>query len=899
MGEKINHLERRPDPEALLALANHDSRGKLKVFVGAAPGVGKTYAILQNVHRLRGDGVDVVLGYIETHGRKETQALVDNIEIIPRLIINYQDRKLEEFDLDAALKRKPELLVVDELAHTNAPGSRHPKRWQDVEELLNAGINVWTALNIQHLESLADIVSRITGVVVRETVPDIILKTASDVVLVDITPAELIERLNAGKVYTEETASRATQNFFTIGNLTALRELSLRRTAHRVEEQMVDYLRQRAIDGPWETADRLLVCLGPDKASEYLVRRAGRMASALNASWIAVHFERPIENGDNADDTSRVTDLLQLAESLGAEIIRTISTDYTNDILALARKENVTQIILCRSRPKPWYQFANRSLSTELLKKSKEIGILVLSPDYEEYSYEKNFLLSGVSGLTKEILLSLISVCTAIGVGEILSYFIRLPNLSMVFLTSVLFCAVSLGTRAAIISSLFSFLAYNFFFIEPIYTFTIAEPHELFALLIFLIVSILTGSLTGRIRTHSFRILRYSQTTQLLYEFSRKLAAASNIDEVVWASVSQSNDMLKGTSIILLPREQDLDVMAVWPPDELQNAAEISAARWAFEKNEPAGWRTGTLPTIRYRFIPMKTPRRVVGVFGFQPSDTKHSLDPEFERNLISIIEQTATAIDRASLVDEAVKLASLQENEKTRDAILSSLSHDLRTPLTTIKGAVSVLRDMGSPVPLDQKNELLASVAEEADRLLRFVTNLLDMSHIEAGVVHVKRDWVDLNDLVERTVTRVQKIYTSDQVNLILPEPVTLIHADPYLLEQVLFNILDNAHKYGNKSPVELRVEQSETEAIIRITDHGQGIHSDHIGKIFEKFYRIGGADGRKPGTGLGLSICKGFVEAMSGTITAESPVDKRQGTRITVRLPLALHLHEGSKLV
>ena len=899
MADKHNQRDRRPDPEALLTLANHENRGKLKVFVGAAPGVGKTYAILQNAHRLREEGVDVVLGYIETHGRKETQALVENIEAIPRLVISYQGRQLEEFDLDTALKRKPQLLVVDELAHTNAPGSRHPKRWQDVEELLNAGIDVWTALNIQHLESLADIVSRITGVAIRETVPDIILKNASDVVLVDITPAELIERLNAGKVYTEETASRATQNFFTIGNLTALRELALRRTANRVEEQMVDYLRQRAIDGPWETADRLLVCLGPDKASEYLVRRAGRIASALNATWIAVHFERPVESNGTPSDTSRITDLLHLAESLGAETIRTISTDYTNDILTLARKENVTQIILCRSRPKSWYSFFERSLSGELLKQSNDIGILVLSPESDESSIKSNPSWRKLSGLTKEVLLSCASVALAIMIGEALSSFMRLPNLSMIFLTSVLFCAIALGTRAAIISSLLSFLAYNFFFIEPLYTFTIAEPHELFALLIFLIVAILTGSLTGRIRTHAFSVLKYSQTTQSLYQFSRKLAAASNTEEVLWASVSQSNEMLNGTSIILLPKENDLDVMAVWPPDELQSAAEMSAARWAYEKNEPAGWRTGTLPTIRYRFIPMKTPRRVVGVFGFQPPDPSHALDPEFERNLIAIVEQTAITLDRASLVEEAVKLASLQENEKTRDAILSSLSHDLRTPLTTITGAISVLREFGDTVPVDQKNELLASVAQEADRLLRFVTNLLDMSHIEAGVVSVKQDWIDLVELVQRTLDRIKKIYPTEHVILKLPEPLPLIHADPYLLEQVIFNIMDNAHKYGNGSPVELRIGQNEDEAIISVTDHGHGIEASHLERVFEKFYRIGGPDGRKPGTGLGLSICKGFVEAMDGTILAESPVDRRQGTRITIRLPLALHAYCEAKTI
>src|SRR5271166_6705602 len=459
----------RPDPDALLAAFRRETAGRLKVFVGAAPGVGKTYAMLQNARRLKHEGVDVVVGLVETHGRAETSALVHGLEVLPRRKVEYHGRAIEEFDLDAALARKPKLIIVDELAHTNAPDSRHPKRWQDVQELLAAGIDVWTALNIQHLESLADVVSRITGVVVRETVPDRVLQEATDVVLVDLTPDELIQRLNEGKVYVPETARRATQSFFTAGNLTALRELALRRTADRVDDQMVDYLRQKAIEGPWGASERLLACVGAEEASERIVRRAAQLATSLNAAWTAVYIEKIGEDGD-ARKAAQIAKTFGLAERLGGDTTWLQGNDFPAEILRLARRENVTQIVLGRSRAGLWRRLIGRSLPDELMRRAGSTEIHIVPRGEPERSAWRWFRPKlNPKGLGVEVTAALASVACAVGVGEVLTALLRLPNLSMIFLTAVLFSGGLYGTRAAVIASFASFVAYNFFFIPPLY----------------------------------------------------------------------------------------------------------------------------------------------------------------------------------------------------------------------------------------------------------------------------------------------------------------------------------------------------------------------------------------------------------------------------------------------
>ena len=879
----------RPDPDALLAALRRETAGRLKVFLGAAPGVGKTFAMLQNARRLKQEGVDIVIGLVETHGRAETSALVEGLEVLPRRKVEYRGRTIEEFDLDAALARKPKLIIVDELAHTNAPDSRHPKRWQDVQELLAAGIDVWTALNIQHLESLADVVSRISGVVVRETVPDRVLQEASDVVLVDLTPDELIQRLNEGKVYVPETARRAIQSFFTPGNLTALRELALRRTADRVDDQMVDYLRQKAIEGPWAASERLLACVGPDQVSERVVRRASQLATGLNADWTAVTVETIGQAGD-ARRANQLAKIFGLAERLGGQSMRLQGSDYPSEILRLARRENVTQIVLGQSRAGLLRRFFGRSLPEALMQHAGGIEIhIVPGEEGQGPSWPRLKPRLNPKGLGVELAGALASVACAVGVGEALSVVLRLPNLSMIFLTAVLFSGVQFGTRAAVMASIASFVAYNFFFIRPLYTFTVAQPEELFALLIFLAVAVLTGSLTGRVRDQRETVIKIAQVTQSLYEFSRKLSGASSADDVLWAAAAHLHATFGGRIVLLVAEGDELQIRAAWPPDAQLDAAALGAARWAQQKKEPAGWGTGTLPRVPYQFRPLVAARGPLAVCGFEPHSADEPISAEDERALTAILDQTAIALDRALLAREALNAATMQENEKVRDALLNSLSHDLRTPLASIAGAATSLRALGDKMSPSERLELLSSIEEETARLARFVANLLDMSRIEAGGLKVNRDLVAVADVVQGAVERSRKAFPKQPVKVSLAPNLPFVRGDDKLLEQVLFNLLDNAHKYAGDTGATVHARQEGAEVVLSVTDEGPGVKPAELERIFEKFYRGGRADGRKAGTGLGLSICRRLVEAMGGTIVAQSPAVRRRGARFVVRLPAA----------
>src|SRR5271168_2331916 len=879
----------RPDPDALLAAFRRETAGRLKVFLGAAPGVGKTYAMLQNARRLKDEGADIVIGIVETHGRAETSALVDGLEVLPRRKVEYRGRAFEEFDLDAALARRPKLIVVDELAHTNAPDSRHPKRWQDVQELLAAGIDVWTALNIQHLESLADVVSRITGVIVRETVPDRVLQEATDVVLVDLTPDELIQRLNEGKVYVPETARRATQSFFTPGNLTALRELALRRTADRVDDQMVDYLRQKAIEGPWAASERLLACVSPDEVSERVIRRASQLATGLNAPWTAVTVET-IGQAADANRANQLAKVFSLAERLGGDAMRLQGSDYTTEILRLARRENVTQIVLGQSRAGLFRRIFGRSLPEALMRHAGGIEIHVVPAEEAQTSlWPRLRPLLSRKGLGVELAGALVSVACAVAVGDALIAVLKLPNLSMIFLTAVLFSAVRFGTRAAVIASLASFAAYNFFFIEPVYTFTVAQPQELFALLIFLAVAVFAGSLTGRIRDQRETVIRNAEVTQSLYDYSRKLSGASSPDDVLWAAAAHLHSTFGGRIVLLVAEGDDLQIRAAWPPDAQLDPAALGAARWAQQKKEPAGWGTGTLPRVAYQFRPLVAARGPIAVCGFELHSANEPITAEDERALTAILDLTAIALDRALLAREAVNAATMQENEKVRDALLDSLSHDLRTPLSSIAGAATSLRAFGDKMSPSERLELLSSIEEETARLTRFVANLLDMSRIEAGGLKVNRDLVSIADVVQGAVERSRKAFPGESVRISLAPNLPFVRGDDKLLEQVLFNLLDNAHKYAGDTGANIHARLAGSEIVLTVTDEGPGVKPAELERIFEKFYRGGRADGRKAGTGLGLSISRRLVEAMGGTIVAQSPAVRRRGTRIVMRLPAA----------
>jgi two-component system sensor histidine kinase KdpD len=878
-----NPDDRRPSPDALLTLAERERRGRLKIFLGASPGVGKTYAMLSGAQRLKGEGKDVIIGVVETHSRQETVALLAGLETLPRRSHSYKGRMIEEFDLDAALQRRPDLIIVDELAHSNPPDARHPKRYQDVEELIEAGIDVWTALNIQHIESLSDVVSTITGVKVRELVPDTVVEHADDVVLVDITPDELIQRLKSGKVYLPDNARRAAENFLQVGNITALRELALRRTTQRVGDQMVDYLRQKAIEGPWPTADRIMVCVGSDEMAEEVVREAARLANGLNAPWLAVH----VAFAHAMTDPTRlqpVENALVLAERLGATIVRQSSDDISEDVIKLARRENVTQIIVGRADPGFWKRISGKSLPDAILQQADGIAVHVLA----RRQAERRWRLPRIEPNLQGFAVAFITVSIASLVGWSISHLVELPNISMIFLTAVLVTAVSYGTTAAVAASALSFLAYNFLFIEPKYTFTVARPHELLALFIFLLVAVLTGSLAGRVREQTKAALDRVRQVESLLDISRKLSSAVQTDDLLWVVATQAAAIIQGHSIVMLRRNDDIQIAASMPPEDSIGPADWAAARWSVNHAESAGWNTATLPNALFQFQPLKTPNTVIGALGIKPAAGR--LSDDVRRMLESLVEQSSLALERTRLSAEASDARAAAEGEKLRSALLSSISHDLRTPLSAIVGSISALRSLGRKMPVADRDDLLRNIEDEARRLTRFVNNLLDMTKLESGGVEARRERLDLCEVAAATVHRARQQLPSRKIVLELPADPVPVFADSALIDQLLSNLIENADKYGGlTSTIRISVARENEKVHLSVEDEGPGIPEQDLEKVFEKFYRVRGDDGRPAGTGLGLAICRAITAAMKGSIVAQSPIKFGLGTRFLVTLPLA----------
>ena len=654
MAQLDANFERRPDPDALLALSNPDGRGTLRIFLGASPGVGKTYSMLARAQAAKKDHINIVVGLVETHGRQETLELLEGLEVLPRRKCEYKGRVIEEFDIDAALARKPELIIVDELAHTNAPDSRHPKRWQDVEELLSAGINVWTALNIQHVESLADVVSRITGITIRETVPDKVLHDATDVILVDVPIEELLQRLKDGKIYFKETAKRATQNIFTPRNLTALRELALRRTAASVDDQMVDMLRQGAIEGPWGSSERILVCVG-NRTSEELVRAAARLATGLNATWLAVYVDSDEHESQSVESMKTVDSALRLAVRLGAKIERLSGDDLVGELLRLARHENITQIIIGRSKQGRLAQFFRRSLTHEIIRRSRDVAIHVIVKEMEEpksrWSQWRYFKPSEV---LKNISYILASLLPTIGVGFLIEHWLKIRDISVIFFVPVIFCATNRGLWTAVAAAFISFLSYDFFFTEPRFEFTIHDPEVYLDLLMSLFVAIVTGVLTSRMQMRSQLNIKRAKTAQLLLQYSRKLSESLTINDILAIAAEQIQKASEASCTVLLVEDRDnLKIASASPAIDNLDAREMAAARWAFEGDEFSGWQTNTLPNVRFQFRPLTTTRGVVAVCGIEPKKKEDPFSPQVEGVLEILIEQAAIAIERLMLLGE------------------------------------------------------------------------------------------------------------------------------------------------------------------------------------------------------------------------------------------------------
>jgi len=879
----------RPSPEALLASARREGQGRLKIFLGAAPGVGKTYEMLSSARARKAEGLDVVIGVVETHGRKETQGLVDGLEIVPRRMVDYKDHVLDEMDLDAVLARGPALVLVDELAHTNAPGSRHPKRYLDVEELLSRGIDVYTTLNIQHVESLNDVVAQITRIRVRETVPDSIVDRADEIEIIDVTPADLIRRLEEGKVYLGKTAKRAIANYFSPGNLTALRELALRRTAQRVDDQLLSHMQEHAIPGPWAAGERILVCIDESAGAPALIRHAKRQADRLRAPWSVLHVETPRAAALPEAAKTRVANALRLAAQLGGEAIVLPGLDVAGEILRHAAANNVTQIIVGKPAKSRWREWLGTSVSHELIRRAGDIGVHVVALREEPPDAAGAVSTLGKTGFSaKPYLAAVAYVAIALGAAELLSQIMDLRNIALVFLTAVLASAVTAGLWPALFASVLGALALNFFFVAPIYTFTVGDPENAVALAFFLLVAVIASNLTARVQRQADAARQRARTTEDLYLFSKKLAGTGTLDDVLWASAFQIASMLKVRVVILMPEKGSLSVRAGYPPDDTLVDADIAAARWAWEHDRPAGRGADTLPGAKRLYLPLRTGRTAVGVIGLDNDKEGPLLSPEQQRLLDALADQAAVAIERIQLVADVDRAKLAAEADRLRSALLTSISHDLKTPLASIMGAAGTLRDYRNALPEEDRTDLLVTVIDESERLNRFIANLLDMTRIEAGAMEPNAALVDVAEVVGSALRRAAKIAAGHRIETELPGDLPMLRLDPVLFEQVLFNLIDNAAKYAPAgSAIAIRARQHGEAVLITVADEGPGLPPADLERIFDSFYRVRKGDQVRAGTGLGLAICRGFVEAMGGRIDASNRTD-RAGAAFTISMPV-----------
>ncbi len=881
--------DQRPSPDALLEAAAQEGRGKLKIFLGAAPGVGKTYEMLQAAQAKRREGVDVVVGVVETHGRRETEALTIGLEAIPRRRIEYKGRALEEMDLDRILSRRPRLVLVDELAHTNAPGGRHPKRYLDVEELLAAGIDVYTTLNIQHVESLNDVVAQITRIRVRETVPDGILDRADDIEVIDLSPADLIQRLQEGKVYLPHQAERAVRHYFKPGNLTALRELALRRTAQRVDEQMLTYMRQHAISGPWAAGERVLVCVSEARDVGGLIRYAKRLADRLHAPWTALYVETARYHRMAEAERDRIADGLRLAETLGGEAITIPGGGIVDDVVSYAQANNITHIVLGKSGRPRWFEMVHGSVVHDLVRRAGTISVHVIAGGGEDSAPEKAVATRAHSDGVDAgpYLYTIAIIAAALGVGLVLKQFLSVQNISLVFLTGILVSAIRFGLLPSLFACLVSVLAYNFFFLPPIYTFTIADPENVVALFFFLIVAVIASNLAGRTRNQVLTARSRARTTEELFAFSRKLAGIGTLDDLLWATVYQIASMLKVRVVLLLPAGDGIAVRAGYPPEDQLDEADLAAAQWTWAHNRPAGRGADTLPGAKRLFLPLRTGRASIGVLGIDRDEPGPPLTPDGRRLLDALADQAAVAIERITLAEDIDRARVTAETERLRAALLTSVSHDLRTPLASIIGSLTSLRSYGKRYDEPTRAALMATIQAEAERLNRFIGNLLDMTRLEAGAIELKPEAEELAEVVGTALQRAAALLVEHRVDIDIAPDLPLLRVDYLLLEQALFNLLDNAAKYAPPgSLVRISARRDRGAVAIEVSDEGPGIPPGDLERVFDKFSRVQQQDRQRAGTGLGLAICRGFIAAMGGSIVAANRSD-HSGAVFTVRLP------------
>ena len=882
--------ERRPDPDELLARVKEaetrQGRGKLKIFFGAAAGVGKTYAMLEAAREQRAQGVDVVVGWVETHGRVETEALLGGLEILPRRPVEYRGARLQELDLDAALARRPALILVDELAHTNAPGSRHAKRWQDVLELLDAGINVYSAMNVQHVDSLNDVVAKITGVVVRETVPDSIFDHTDEVELIDLPPDDLIQRLRDGKIYIPEQAREAIENFFRKGNLIALRELALRVTAQHVDAEMRHYMRDHAIRQTWPVRERLLVCIGPSPSSIRLVRAAKRMAEGLGAEWIVAYVETPSQVRLPQEARDRVAQTMRLAEQLGAETHTLTGQRMSDEILPFARSRNVSKIVVGKPERPLWKRIAMGSIVDTLVQGSGDIDVYVISGDRDDsrplpprpWQAQTDWAPYGYALVT-------VAICT--GIAWAMFPYFAFSNLIMVYLLGVIVVATRYGRGPSLLASLASVGAFDFFFVPPYFTFAVSDTQYFITFSVMLIVAVVISGLATRIRDQAESARERERRMAALYAMSRELASTRGVQGLLAASIRHITEVFRARVTVLLPDASGglgggVAAGAEFPMDP----SEVAVSQWVYEHGQVAGQGTDTLPGATGLYVPLLGSRGTVGVLGLRPSDPRSLQAPEQLHQLETFASQTALAIERARLAEETEQAQVRAETERLRNSLLSSVSHDLRTPLASITGAASTLLENEAGLDAATRRDLLEALHEEADRLNRLVQNLLEMTRVEAGALVPHTAWHSIEEVVGAALGRFGKSLAERPVTTRIPAELPLVPMDDVLIEQVLINLIDNAIKYTpGGTPIEVGAEESGGTLVVEVGDRGPGLPPGEERLIFEKFHRTDPAPSVR-GAGLGLAICEGIVHAHGGRIWAEN----RPGGGVAIRFTLPL---------
>jgi two-component system sensor histidine kinase KdpD len=881
--------ERRPDPEALLARVREAerraARGRLKIFLGASPGVGKTYAMLEEARAKQKDGVRVLIGVVETHGRPETAALLDGLEVLPRRKLEYRGITLEELDLDTALARRPGLILVDELAHTNAPGSRHTRRYQDVEELLSVGIDVSTTLNVQHLESLNDVVAQITGIQVRETVPDSILDEADEVELGDLSAEDLLQRLREGKVYVPEQAARAIDQFFRKGNLIALRELALRRTAQRVDAQMRGYMVEHGIRETWPAAERILVCIGPNPAGARLVRAGKRMATSLKCDWVVLCVESAGQAISTADREALIENL-QLAQELGAQVVTLSGHNVAEEVLSYSRAHNATKIVIGKPTHGRWRDKLFGSMLDRLVRGSGDLDVYVITGDVVEHEAPRRRA-PGVRPTLAQYGWGalVVAVCTAI--GAVLGRYASITDVAMVYLLGSGVVATRSGRGPSVFAAFLSIGAFDFFFVPPQYTFSVTDIRYVLTFAVMLGIALVISGFTLRIREQAETARTRERRTGALYAMSRELAATRGERELIAVASRHLQDTFAAQVQLLLPDGSGRVAVPIGtPPGYPIDDKEQSVAQWAYQQGRRAGVGTDTLPAAQAFYQPLIASQGTVGVVGLRPADPQRFEDPTLQQLVETFAGQAALALERSLLAEQTQREQLEIEAERLRTALLSSLSHDLRTPLAAITGAASSLLEEQSGLSAATRRDLLKTILEEAERMTRLIANLLDMIRVESGALEVQKEWQPLEEVVGVALIRLDVRLRDHPVQVRLPPDLPLVPLDAVLIEQVFVNLLENAVKYTpSGTPIEISAVAESNVVRVEVADRGPGLPAGEEVRVFDKFYRAPETVSRS-GIGLGLTICRGIITAHGGRIWAENRPGGGAAFRFTLPL-------------